>query len=357
MPFPYLKAILTGRLSYYCYDLHERYGDVVRIAPNQLSYVCSAAWKDIYERRPGHALLEKDPGFYQDPPNGVAGIVTVNHTEHPRIRRPFSYAFSEKALRDQQPLIKVYVDKLVELLRIPSGSGNAINIVEYYNWTTFDITGDLVFGESFGCQEQRGYHPWVSMLFGTIKLMAYYSCANAIPGVAQIVQLLLGQKLVSEGQKHMQYTVDKVKRRLERKTDRADFMTRVLEYNEEKGAEKDFKGMSSKEMDSTSSHIIIAGAETTATLLSGATYFLLKNPRVLEKLKKEIRDGFTNEEDIDYIKVRDLPYLQAVLDESLRLYPPVVAGLLRVTPSSGEVIAGKPVPGNVRKLFIALAYE
>lgn len=198
-PIPYLKAILTGRLSYYCHDLHQRHGDVVRIALNQLSYVSGDVWKDIYERRPGHALLEKDPSFYQHPPNGVPGIVTVNHTEHPRLWRPFSHAFSEKALRDQLPLIDKYVDLLMDRFRAPAESGAIINIVSYYNLVTFDITGDLVLGESFGCLEQGDYHPWVGMLFGSIKLMAYFSVANAIPGLAQVIQLLLGKKLTEEG--------------------------------------------------------------------------------------------------------------------------------------------------------------
>ncbi|CAK7225827.1 hypothetical protein SEUCBS140593_006035 [Sporothrix eucalyptigena] len=345
-PFPYLAAILTGRLSYYCHELHKKYGDVVRIAPNQLSYVNRDAWKDIYERRPGHALLEKDPSFYTHPPNGFPGIVTVNQTEHPRFRRPFSHAFSEKALRDQQPLIKKYIDLLMGHLREQETSGQPINIVKYYNWTTFDITGDLVFGESFGCLEAGKDHPWVEMLFGTIKLMAYFSVANAIPGLATLVQILLGKRLTEEGKKHMAFAAQKVRRRLERDTDRADFMTRVIEYNREKAPKKGFLGLSPEEMDSTANHIIVAGAETTATLMSGATYFLLKNPTVLQKLVTEIRSSFTTEDQIDYMAVNDLSYLRAVLDEALRLYPPVVAGLLRVTPREGETILGMEVPGN-----------
>ncbi|KAL4809783.1 benzoate 4-monooxygenase cytochrome P450 [Aspergillus unguis] len=346
LPIPYLYAILSGRLSYYCHDLHKKYGDVVRISPNQLSYVTADAWKDIYERRPGHALLEKEPNFYQHPPNGVPGIVTVNHTEHPRIRRPFSHAFSEKALRDQQPLIRQYVDLLIGRLDEKANSGSAINIVTYYNWTTFDITGDLVFGESFGCLEKGNDHPWVEMLFGTIKLMAYFSVANAIPGLASAVQFFLGNRLKEEGRKHMEFASQKVRRRLERETDREDFMTRVLEYNSQKAPGKGFKGMTPQELDSTANHIIVAGAETTATLLSGATYFLLKNPRALEKLNKEVREAFESEDQINYLTVNELPYLRGSLEEALRLYPPVVAGLLRVTPADGEVITGQYVPGN-----------
>lgn len=113
--------------------------------------------------------------------------------------------------------------------------------------------------------------------------------------------------------------------------------------------------MTSAELDSTANRLVVAGAETTATLLSGATYFLLKNPQALEKLKKEIRESFSSESDNTYLKVNELLYLLAALDESPRLYPPVVAGLLRVTPPGGEVILGKYVPGDVRCTSLSLA--
>lgn len=67
--------------------------------------------------------------------------------------------------------------------------------------------------------------------------------------------------------------------------------------------------------------LIGPGSETTATLLTGAVYYLLKNPATLQKLTDEIRGSFSSPEDITFIKLGNLKYLAAVLDESLRLYP------------------------------------
>ena len=60
--------------------------------------------------------------------------------------------------------------------------------------------------------------------------------------------------------------------------------------------------------------IVVAGSETTATILTGATYLLLKNPAVLKKLESEIR-RFSTEEELTFLSTSQLPYLNAVIEE------------------------------------------
>jgi len=60
--------------------------------------------------------------------------------------------FSEKALRDQEGLIGGYVDTLINKLRVAVRHGSSVvDIKVWMNLTTFDITGDLMLGESFDC--------------------------------------------------------------------------------------------------------------------------------------------------------------------------------------------------------------
>ena len=107
--------------------------------------------------------------------------------------------------------------------------------------------------------------------------------------------------------------------------------------------------MSRGELMETTGILIIGGSETTATLLSGATYFLLKNPRTYAAAKDEVRKAFQAAEDITLTSTAQLPYLHAILEESLRLYPPVPLALPRVTPPEGDMIDGVFVPGNVSR--------
>lgn len=96
-----------------------------------------------------------------------------------------------------------------------------------------------------------------------------------------------------------------------------------------------------------SSLLIVAGSETTATLLSGVTYLLLKNPDTLKRLVVEIRATFKSDADTNIVSVQQLPYLRACLDEGLRLYPPVPIGMPRVVPEGGAWIAETQVPQDV----------
>lgn len=93
--------------------------------------------------------------------------------------------------------------------------------------------------------------------------------------------------------------------------------------------------------------LIIAGSETTATTLCGATYLLTTNPGCLEKIKEEIRSSFQNEDEINITNTAKLRYTQAVLDETMRRYPPVAAATPRQTPPEGNTILGEYIPGNV----------
>lgn len=104
--------------------------------------------------------------------------------------------------------------------------------------------------------------------------------------------------------------------------------------------------MTPDEIQSNSQILITAGSETTATLLSGATFYLLKNLTVLKRLLDEIRTTFPNEHDMNLLSLMHLPYLNAVLEESLRMFPPVPTTFPRTTPLEGEVVCGRYVPGG-----------
>jgi cytochrome P450 len=136
-------------------------------------------------------------------------------------------------------------------------------------------------------------------------------------------------------------TTEKVKARLHKPNDRPDFFSSILKHDNTE------KGFSFQELVSNGSTLIIAGSETTATLLCGVTYLLLRNPHVLQKLQDEVRSAFTSESEINLESCNKLEYCLAVLTEALRVYPPVGPGLPRIVDAQGDMIAGNWVPGGV----------
>lgn len=95
-------------------------------------------------------------------------------------------------------------------------------------------------------------------------------------------------------------------------------------------------------------HPVDAGSDTTAIALTHVMYYLLKNPKTLSALRNEVSTVFPNGDPIaSYAKVKNLPYLKACLDESLRLSPPLSRGLERRTPPEGMQIAGEHISGDI----------
>ena len=157
--------------------LHEEYGEIVRVAPGIVSFINPQAWTDIFAHKPGKLPFTKDPLRYTRDMwiNGAPDLFTAEDTDHPRLRSVLKPAFSDKAIREQEPLIQANVDLLMKQLRkYPNSESSAriIDLNEWMNWTTFDLIGDLAFGEPFGCLQQGDYHPWVALIFNSIKAVS-----------------------------------------------------------------------------------------------------------------------------------------------------------------------------------------
>lgn len=104
--------------------------------------------------------------------------------------------------------------------------------------------------------------------------------------------------------------------------------------------------MTVEEMYTSAQVLIVAGSETTATGLTAATYFLLSQPLTWQKLCSEIRGRFAQEADITIQSTAGLAYLNAVIDETLRLAPPGPGTFPRTVPTSGKMVCGRWVPGG-----------
>ena len=93
--------------------------------------------------------------------------------------------------------------------------------------------------------------------------------------------------------------------------------------------------------------LLFGGTEPTASGMSGLTYNLLTHPHVLDKLTAEIEAAFKSEDEITNAKCTQLPYMNAVIQESLRVFPPAPCRFPRRTEAQGVEVDGYFVPGDV----------
>lgn len=130
--------------------------------------------------------------------------------------------------------------------------------------------------------------------------------------------IIWGSKLKNMGATAEKYSA-MAKKKADRRLEMGDSLQRV-----------DFFGhlIKKKEIDAmylmgNAQTLIVAGSETTATGLTSTMFWLLKRQECLAKLTEEIRTTFKDVKDITGDSTADCPYLHGIIEESLRLSPPV----------------------------------
>ncbi|KAI1866811.1 uncharacterized protein JN550_007358 [Neoarthrinium moseri] len=331
----------SGRGAQIMLDVHRKYGDVVRIAPNELSFSSVQSYFDIYghagskSRAEGRFLKTE---FYD---LGAPRINTVRDpVVHARQRKALSHAFSAKALRDQEDVVQQYVDLFVkQLTRLGSAGKKAIEATEAYNWLTFDIIGDLAFGESFNAVADAKTHFWIAQIFDATQYMLVQQVIKRVPLLKYVESFLVPKGSGEKLQIHTQLSHDKALKRMQLGPDlrpgKEDFFGHMIR----KGT------ITETEIAAQARVLILAGSETTATALSAITYYLLRNPACLAEVQKEVRGRFKAMDEITGDSAAGLKYVHGVIEEGLRLSPPVGSGLPRHSP--GAVVDGHYVPAGV----------
>lgn len=123
---PFAYRVFNGRGAGWLQYFHERYGKVVRVRPNELSYADPAAWHDIFLNRP---LLPKPSFKLYDTPGLISNVnEVVGHTEHNLMRSILAPGFSDRALREQEYTVQKYTTLLVKRFQeavMDTGNGSA----------------------------------------------------------------------------------------------------------------------------------------------------------------------------------------------------------------------------------------
>ncbi|RMJ14371.1 hypothetical protein CDV36_005981 [Fusarium kuroshium] len=327
-----------GKLNHRLVDLHRQYGPTVRVAPDEISYTSDTAWKTIY----GHRTVEmtKDPIFSLITPTGVPNIITADRVTHSRHRRLLSHAFSEKALREQEDILVQYCTKLLDQLQARCSDG-PLDLAKWFPLTTFDLIGFLAFGQDFSCIDTGKPHPFVACIKDVSRELIMSQMARYY-GISSLRHFFFLRGSTNSRFANAMRAKEMVEARIARgpTDDRKDFWHHVL------AAEDQGKGLTPDEMVVDAFSIAIAGSDGTATALAGTIHLLLTHRDVYQQLQGCIRQEFEAEENISTLALSNdrVPLLDAVIQESMRLFPPVAITLPRVVPPGGEAIDGLFVP-------------
>lgn len=340
--------MVKGDLWQVLQKLHEQYGPVVRIAPDELTTTLPEAWKDLYASKP---LLLKDPHSQTPPLNGAHSLFTAEGETHRRIRGVLSNSFSDKALRAQAPIIEKYASQLIARVLREAGQGEGgngeVDLTKLYGYAAFDTITDLSLGESLARGlEDMNEHVWIQGYFFHAKFSAVRIALSRFSPLDTFLGLFLLSLTKKARQRNWRVITGALDRRMARKDaeeKRSDLLTPLVDRLDEGQR----VGITKAEMMSNGLAFVIAGTQLNTNILSTATYLLLRHREKLERLVEEVRGRFADDSEITVQATHGLPYLDAIINETLRIRHPTPINLPRVVQSGGCLVNGQRVPSNV----------
>jgi cytochrome P450 len=293
-------------------------------------------------------------------------VFLKGRTEHTRKRRMLANAYSQKAIVRYEAIVANKVQRMLTefdkfCTDAPRGNYHfsddetRLDYRNFANYFTYEVIADIGLSEDLKFIPNHSDEATAETIDG--QLYKAHAAESLHEGTKISATFAWSPSWYTFNNKWTQFhpgwahgnaftdiVIHLVRRRLERESkgeELDDFVSVLL-----RDADGVPRGLPFGEIEAECNIMMNAGNDTTAIQLTNALNLLIQHPRVMAKLRAEL-DSVDSDEDIfPYEKVKNLPYLKACLDESLRLHPPTGAGMPRLTPPEGMTILGEYIPGN-----------
>ncbi|XP_058661087.1 thromboxane-A synthase [Ammospiza caudacuta] len=291
------------------------------------------------------------------------------------VRSLLTPAFSDTKLKEMTPLINKICDTLLCNLKVYADSGKAFDIQRCYNCFTLDVVGSVAFGTEVDSQKNPD-DPFVKNCRTFFEMSLFKPLLILILSFPFIMIPLL-RIFPNKKQKELnEFFIQTIKNAIVHRHQqdaaqrRRDFLQWMLDAGDSAMAagcsavlspsaaprqdeaplagtapsEKAQKMLTEDEIAGQAFLFLIAGYETTTSTLSFVTYLLATNPECQEKVLREVDEFSAKHMVPDCQNVQELPYLDMVIAETLRLYPPA----FRFTREAAKdcVVLGQHIPAG-----------
>ncbi|VDC02502.1 unnamed protein product [Peniophora sp. CBMAI 1063] len=325
-------VILEGKQHIHYQRLHEQYGPVVRVGPNELSMNDPVAAHDMLS----HGGLPKGPFWdgWGQPPTLIA---TRDVAEHAHRRKAWNRALSAAAVRDYEGTIATRSRQLVERWKAlveaqtnekATYKSALIDLSRWMGFFTADFMGDMAFGGGFelirdGADIQGMWH----ILESGVK-------SNAILAHVSWFAVMYRRIVGGNRERLRGFARENVQRRLKLGADRKDLFYHL----------SDEEGYEPRPL--PPDHLARVCAE-------GVLFHVLSDLRVRKRLQEEVDATFPDgQEPLDTLKLSKMDFLTGCINESLRLYPAVLTGSQRrVERGTGQRTLGTWVVPEETQVF------
>ncbi|KIM92616.1 hypothetical protein OIDMADRAFT_46617 [Oidiodendron maius Zn] len=320
--------------------IHKRYGKIVRVGPNEVSVNDAAAFRTIY----GAGSKFRKGDFYGVWQGSRKFDLFAERSQkiHASHRKLVSGIYSLNSLKSMEP----YVDETISVLlgKMRGILGQSLDMGLWFQLFAFDVIGEVTFSKPFGFLD-KGKDDGA---FGEIEEVALSgSWIGQIPSLYWLhdfLEPMIGNHIALNNRhgKIREFAIREINARKDRGSHRPDILAKLFEMQKMKPEE-----MNDQAVISMVSTNIFAGSDTTAASLRAIIYYLLKTPECMQKLIDEIED-LKQKDSVSSIvtlkQAQEMPYLQACIHESMRMFPVSGLALPRVVPPGGIHIDSHFIP-------------
>ncbi|KAK3393990.1 cytochrome P450 [Podospora didyma] len=348
------KIQFVGPFQPTLHKLHKKYGSLVRIGPNTISFSDPRDVATVFSPR-GSFPKADSYGTARAFINGesVGSIMTIQDEEKSKaVRRAIGNAFITKNMQDYEEDIDITINALVESLR--RHAGTPINLFEQMQLFQLDTMLKMAFGENPGhllherdvlglsmIANQRMWHwyAWQPVPYLERFIFQNPLWSTGLLGLLAKLSTTPPSQWAREGPVRVNARRDLIKQGVT--TSHPDLLDKYMA-----ASEKHPDAIPPETLTGLANSTIAAGADTTSSTITTIIYSLMKSPAALDRLLRELRDARLSFP-VRYSTVESLPYLDAVIKEAMRMYPAFAAMLERVVPPQGCTLSGGVhIPGG-----------
>jgi cytochrome P450 len=330
-------------------QLHGQYGRLVRTAPNEISVADISAIKEIYG--PGSKFV-KAPWYSVW--KGTQKVDLFAEREigvHATLRRNVSRMYAMSSVTSLEPWVDNAIGCFMDQMR--SRVGQPIDFGVWLQLLAFDVIGEISFSRRFGFLEAGCDDGTLNRIERALRSLCWVGQVPWVYWLEHYLSPIFGHHLdVKLRHGRIRTTAAKeVSARKTRPTEHQDILGHLFQVQQAKPDQVDENTVTS-----IATANIFAGSDTTAISLRAVFYFLLRNPHCLHKLMDEIETGHADGRlsfPVRFSQASDMPYLQACINEALRLHPAVGMSLPRVVPPGGMKIGSNFIPEGVSTLLFS----
>ncbi|KJA28231.1 hypothetical protein HYPSUDRAFT_809867 [Hypholoma sublateritium FD-334 SS-4] len=346
----YFDIVKDGGWVEHLEGLHEIYGPVIRIAPNELHFSDPSAYNDIYGMGTQHT---KDLDMYSCFATDLSVFAMFDHHEVTQRRNLIGPFFSRRAILKLEKTVQDKIDILVSRLLDYHPTGKPANLDLAFRSTSLEVITSYCFGKSSNALDYKNFENdilaaidqtlpmiWVFRHFPLIK--------SLLLGVPECFASVLKPSTVGilQQRRQMGKQIDDIMKdpssleNADHETIYHHFLTPQPENLRLPPVTRDWlldEGL----------YMRFAGSDTVGNTCTVAAYHILANKDVHAKLFKSLKDAWPDRDTPpSYEILEKLPYLTAVIKESLRMAHGIVTPLPRIIGPMEADIAGLVVPAG-----------